>query len=206
MLVIWGLNHIDSNHQQTSRRHGGLRVVALFEAASRHRHDARVFVGEINLIARQRPLGWRLRRLAAGLLARGRMLGVARREFGFILRHLARVAFLGARLDLRACFGDLAQTLLAPRQFVGNRHAIGNVRRVRRLGFGHQLGDLRLQLRLDLARVFIRQRAVLVWTAPDGIDCARMRSLQISDKGDRPWNRLAELGWTRRSIFSSFTG
>jgi len=70
------------------------------------------------------------------------------------------MAFLGARLDLRACFGNLAQTLLAPRQFVGNRHAIGNVRRVRRLGFGHQLGDFRLQLRLDLARVFIRQRAV----------------------------------------------
>ena len=35
-----------------------------------------------------------------------------------------------------------------------------DVRRVRRLGFGHQPGDLRLQLRLDLARVFIRQRAV----------------------------------------------
>ena len=50
------------------------------------------------------------------------------------------------------------QTLLAP--LVGNRNAIGNVRRVRRLGFGHQLGDLRLQLRLDLARVFIRQCAV----------------------------------------------
>src|ERR1700674_2400711 len=37
------------------------------------------------------------------------------------------------------------------------------------------------------------------WTAPDGIDCARMRSLQISDNGDRPWNRLAELAWTLRS-------
>jgi hypothetical protein len=46
-------------------------------------------------------------------------------------------------------------------------------------------------------------RAMMVWTAPDGIDCARMRSLQISDNGDRPWNRLAELAWTRRSIFSS---
>src|SRR5271157_1996935 len=43
---------------------------------------------------------------------------------------------------------------------------------------------------------------MMVWTAPDGIDCARMRSLQISDNGDRPWNRLAELAWTRRSIFS----
>ena len=45
--------------------------------------------------------------------------------------------------------------------------------------------------------------AMMVWTAPDGIDCARMRSLQISDNGDRPWNRLAELAWTRRSIFYS---
>ena len=48
--------------------------------------------------------------------------------------------------------------------------------------------------------------AMMVWTAPDGIDCARMRSLQISNKGDRPWNRLAELAWTRRNIFSSFMG
>jgi hypothetical protein len=46
---------------------------------------------------------------------------------------------------------------------------------------------------------------LLVWTAPDGIERARMRSLQISDKGDRPWTRLAELGWIRRSTFSSFT-
>src|SRR3954451_17912124 len=44
------------------------------------------------------------------------------------------------------------------------------------------------------------------WTAPDGIECARMRSLQISDKGNRPWNRLAELGWTRRSTFSASRG
>jgi len=41
---------------------------------------------------------------------------------------------------------------------------------------------------------------------PDGIDCARMRSLQISNKGDRPWNRLAELAWIHRNIFSSFMG
>ena len=42
---------------------------------------------------------------------------------------------------------------------------------------------------------------MMVWTAPDGIDCARMRSLQISDNRDRPWNRLAELAWTRGSSF-----
>ena len=49
-------------------------------------------------------------------------------------------------------------------------------------------------------------RLVLGWTAPDGIDCARMRSLQISNKGDRPGNRLAELAWIHRNIFSSFMG
>ena len=37
-------------------------------------------------------------------------------------------------------------------------------------------------------------RNLLMWTAPDGIERARLRSLQISDKGDRPWNKLAELG------------
>ena len=41
---------------------------------------------------------------------------------------------------------------------------------------------------------------------PHGIDCARMRSLQISDKGDRPWNRLAELAWTRRNMFFQLHG
>jgi hypothetical protein len=47
---------------------------------------------------------------------------------------------------------------------------------------------------------------VLGWTAPDGIQRARLRSLLISDKGDRPWAKLAELGWIRRSTFSNFTG
>jgi hypothetical protein len=47
---------------------------------------------------------------------------------------------------------------------------------------------------------------LLVWTAPDGIERARLRSLLISDKGNRPWNRLVELGWTRRSTLFSFTG
>ena len=55
---------------------------------------------------------------------------------------------------------SLAQALLAPRQFVGDRHAVGNVRLVRRLGLGHQIGHLGLQLRLDLARMLIGQRAV----------------------------------------------
>jgi len=40
---------------------------------------------------------------------------------------------------------------------------------------------------------------------PNGIDCARMRSLQISGKGGRPWNRLAESEGTHQNTFFSFT-
>jgi hypothetical protein len=36
--------------------------------------------------------------------------------------------------------------------------------------------------------------------------CAKMRSLQISNKGDRPWNLLAELAWIHRNTFFSFMG
>ena len=45
---------------------------------------------------------------------------------------------------------------------------------------------------------------VLVWTAARRHRRARMRSLLISDKGGRPWIMLAESGWIRRSMFSSF--
>ncbi len=54
--------------------------------------------------------------------------------------------------------------------------------------------------------VHVLNRMLLVWTAPGGIGCARMRSVLISDKGDRPWTRLAELEWIRRSMFFSCTG
>ena len=84
-----------------------------------------------------------------------------------MLRLFARIALLRPRLDLRARLGQLAQTLLAPRQFVRYRHAVGNVRRVGRFGFGHQIGDLGFQLLLDLAGVFIRQR-----TEPAGVGAA----------------------------------
>jgi hypothetical protein len=69
-----------------------------------------------------------------------------------MLRLLARMPLPGPRLDRRPRLGDLAQTLLAPRQFVGDRHAVGNVGRIRSLGLGHQIGDLGLQLLFKPAR------------------------------------------------------
>jgi len=93
--------------------------------------------------------------------------------------------------------------------------------------FSHAVPDSEALFELTVTKALLRQMIVgltlicrgsyrgvveflrdllLVWTAPGGIGCARMRSVLISDKGDRPWTRLAELGWIRRSMFSSCTG
>jgi hypothetical protein len=109
---------------------------------------------------RARPLDRRFGRLAPGLFPARLGLRLPRRQLGFVLRLLARMVFLGPRLDLRPRLGQLAQPLLAPRQFVRYRHAVGNVRCVGRFGFGHQIGDFGFQLRLDLAGMLMRQRAV----------------------------------------------
>ena len=63
--------------------------------------------------------------------------------------------------------------------------------------------DRRRATEVDVA-VHALNRMLLVWTAPGGIGCARVRSVLISDKGDRPWTRLAALEWTRRSMSFSF--
>src|SRR5712672_2023719 len=81
LLVVRGLNNIDGNHQKTALRHCSLRVVALLETAAGYRHYARLFVGEIDLIGKQRTLRRWPRRLAAWLLARGRSFGLPRCEF-----------------------------------------------------------------------------------------------------------------------------
>ena len=94
-------------------------------------------------------------------------LGRARRQFGVMLGLFARMALFGPRLDFRARCSDLAQTLLASPQFVGNRQVVRKVRRVRRLGFRQQIGDFGLQLRLDLASMLMRQRAVAAGVGVD---------------------------------------
>ncbi len=117
-------------------------------------------VGQVDLIRRPRTRGRRRRRLAARLLAGRPGLGLARRQLGLMLGLLAREALFGARLDRRPRRRQLEQPLVAPRQLIGDRHPVGDVGLVRRLGFGHELAHLGLQLRLDLARMLVGQRAV----------------------------------------------
>ena len=51
-----------------------------------------------------------------------------------------------------------------------------------------------------------RGRDLVGVDGPHGIVCAKVRSLKISEVGDRPWNKLAALEWIPRNTFFSFTG
>src|SRR4051794_36278168 len=90
-------------------------------------------------------------------------------------------------------YSNLCIDIRHPDRVILKRAPIG-----RRLGFKRPgIRECRLKTPRDRANVGWRIRAqkagnLLVWTAPDGIKHARMRSFQISDKGNRPWNRLAE--------------
>lgn len=52
-LVVAGLAYMRGEHQHRLRVHAGLRVVALLETPTRDRHDARLFVRQVDLIAEQ---------------------------------------------------------------------------------------------------------------------------------------------------------
>ena len=69
---------------------------------------------------------------------------------------LARKAFFRPRVDLRTGLGELPQSLLTPRQFLGDRQAVRDARSIRRLGLRQELGHFSLQLRLDLSRMLVR--------------------------------------------------
>ena len=109
----------------------------------------------------------RLGHATAGLLPGRRRLGRPLRHLGIMRGLLARMALLRPRFDRGFCAGNRRQTLLAPRQFLRDLHPVRHVRLIGRLGFRHQRGHLGLELRLDLARVLIRQRPV---TTGIGVD------------------------------------
>jgi hypothetical protein len=102
----------------------------------------------------------RLRRPAARLAAGRRHLLLARLELGLVLGLRARKPLLGPRLDRRLGRGDAGQPVLAPGQLLRHRHPVRHIRPIGRLRQRQQLGDLGLELRLDLARMLIGQRAV----------------------------------------------
>ena len=130
------MHDIAGEHQQAVVRHRGLCIVALLEAAAGYRHDPRILVGQVDLVAGPGTRHRRRRRLAAGLSAARSGLGLARRHLGFVFRLLAGKALAGPRLDLAARLSQLLQAFFAPLQFLRDRHPVGNIRLVRRLGLG----------------------------------------------------------------------
>ena len=115
-LVVGGLDHVVGDHQQAVGRHQGLGVVGLFEAAAGHRHDARVRVGQIDLVLRpgpgHRPLGWRppgLRPVFSASSARASSFA------SYSARSRSRRSRARASITALAS-GDAGQTILAPGQ------------------------------------------------------------------------------------------
>src|SRR6266852_1958223 len=102
LLVVGGLNHLRGDHEKAVGCHHRLSVVALLEPAARHRHDARLFVGQIDLIGWQRTFRRGLGRLAAGLLAGGLGLRLPRRQLGLMLGLLSLIPLLGPGFELGA--------------------------------------------------------------------------------------------------------
>ncbi len=92
----------------------------------------------------------------------------------------------GPRLDLRLRLSDLRRrsSRRASRRGSTCRR---NIRLVRRLGLGHEIGDLGLQLRFDPARILIGKRAV-----PAGVGVDFVPSSPIVPIFNTPISRRAE--------------
>ena len=145
----------------------------MFKPAARPRHDARVFVSQIDLILGLRTLERWCRGSAARLLAARRRLLVPRRQLGAVLGHLPLKAFFGAGFKLGARLGKLRQTLFSARQFLRDRHAIRHISLIRGFRLRQQSGHFGLQLGLDLAGMFIGERSV---PAGIGVDFRAVQS------------------------------
>jgi hypothetical protein len=85
LLVVWGLDNGRCNDQQIAFGPHGLSFIALLEAAARNRHDAGLFIRQIDLIGRPRTFSRRCGRLAPGLLAINFFFGLTRAHLRFIV-------------------------------------------------------------------------------------------------------------------------
>ena len=132
-----GLDDVVDDHQHAAGGDRRLGIVGLLEAAAGDRHDARLLIGQVDLVLWIGPRRRRLRRLAARLAAGFLGLLRARLQLRFMLGLRASVALLRPRLDLRLGLGNALQTIFAPGQLFRHRHAIRHVRLVRRLRQRH---------------------------------------------------------------------
>ena len=135
-------------------------VVALIKPLAGDRHDARLRVGEIDLILVTRATSGRFGVTPTGLLA-GLALRLPPRHLFLIGGLLGGVPLLGARLDLGLRLSDGRQAGFTAGNLGGDIHAVGRVLLVRRLGPLGQRFHLCPELCLQLLGMAIRQRLVL---------------------------------------------
>src|ERR1700687_4580422 len=114
LLVDAGVSKPGAHNQQAFGVHRDLRVIGLVKAPAGHRHDARIGIGQIDLVLGPRPGLGRLGFDSAGLFA-GLALALAPLPLGLVGGLLALEALLGALLDLSLCRAHRLPTPPAPR-------------------------------------------------------------------------------------------
>ena len=171
------------HHQHRLGIDRGLGVVALLEAPARGGHDARLFVGEVDLVA---ALGRTRRRLRVGptrLLALF-ALALALGAFGLVVLLLDGLALARTLLDLGLGLRDGAQALLAPRDLSGYVQPVIDRTAVAVFGQLQQLLHFCAQLGLDPVGMLPGQRLVLARVGRDlgavQRDVAQLQALHLA--------------------------
>ena len=160
LFVVGRLRKTCGHHQHAVGRDRGLRVVTLLKATARHLHDARVFVGEVDLIDRTRAFFRRGRRLATGLFARRALVGFTLGELVFLFGFFLLVAHCCTSQDLGLDRFHGSEPVLPAFDLIGQVHAIGQVALIDLLGLGKQVCNLGFALGFYLLDVPVRARAV----------------------------------------------
>ncbi|EXI77104.1 MAG: hypothetical protein AW10_03998 [Candidatus Accumulibacter appositus] len=119
LFVVGCLRDTGGNDQHRCRISRRLGVVRLFEATTGDRHDARLFVSQIDLIFVPGSWLWRLWGLAARLLAGRFFLGGTQGHFLVVLGLLALIALLGPGDKLGLGGRHRRQPIFATLEFLG---------------------------------------------------------------------------------------
>ena len=128
LLVSGHLRHGGRHNQHALGIDRGLRVVALLKTLALGGHDARISIGEINLVGGAHTRTGRCGRLAARFLSSARGLVLARFHLRIKLGFLLGIALGGTRLDLRFGLPNRSQAFFAPREFLRDAQALGQRR------------------------------------------------------------------------------
>ena len=160
LLVVRCLRHPGTDHQHGRGIHRRLGVVGLFEPTARHRHDARLFVGEIDLVGGLRPGFRSLGQLAARLLASLGFLGSATGHLLVVLGLLSLIAFRGPCGNLGLGNRHDRQPVFPAFDLVGQTDPVRDVGLIGGFGQGKEFLHFGVKLGFELLDVPVREGTV----------------------------------------------